>query len=237
MTQIAIVEDEASTRRELSRLLTKYADEHGYSFQLTEFPDGADLVETFRGQYDVIFLDIQMPGLDGMTAAKQIRETDRSVQILFVTNLAQRAPDGYEVDARGFLIKPINYSILSRYMDRIRQSVLEKKDAYLVLTNSREMQRVNLRGILYIESMGHYVKVHTEQGDVVALSSMKTVEAQLENQPFFRCSNSCIVNLQKVDSITQTQVLVGGHTLSISRSRKKGLMDALNRYYSGINGP
>lgn len=234
MIQIAIVEDEVEIRKALSDDLLRYAGVHGHSFKITEYADGADIVEDFHGQYDVIFLDIQMPGLDGMKTAKQIRESDQDVELLFVTNLSHRAPDGYEVDARGFLIKPINYAILSRYLDHIMQAVSRKKDAYLVLTNSREMQRISLRTIHYIESMGHYIKVHTQQGETIALSSMKTVEQQLAGQPFFRCSNSCIVNLEKVDSITHTQVIVGGMTLAISRSRKKGLIEALNRYYSGI---
>lgn len=228
------MEDEKSIRAELVRLLTQYADQHEDTFQLTEYPDGADLLESYHGQHDILFLDIQMPGLDGMTAAGEIRKMDPNVQIIFVTNLARRAPDGYEVEAAGFLVKPVNSVALFRCMDRILKLIERRKDGYLVLQNTRELQRISLKSIHYIESKGHYIKVHTDLGAPVVLSSMKAVEQQLEGQSFFRCSSSCIISLERVRSISQNTIVVEGTELTVSCSRKKELMDALNRCYSGF---
>lgn len=234
MINVAVTEDDPECRSMISGFIHRYAEEHELTIRLKEYPDGDELLEDFTGQFDILFLDIQMPGPDGMKTAGVIRRRDENVQIVFVTNLAQRASDGYDVDARAFLVKPVSYASVARIMDRLIRLLSKRNVRYLTFNNTREMQRISTDTILYIEGMGHYVKAHTGEAPVIALASMKEIEEKLRGLGFFRCGKSLIVNLDKIDSIDRDQIRIGDYRLSVSKTRKKELMAALDRYYAGM---
>ncbi len=234
MFQIAIVEDDLEQQRLLKELLLRYAQQRTRKLEIVTYQDGADLIECFARQYHVIFLDVQMSFMGGLETAAQIRRQDEQVRIVFVTNYANHAIDGYEVSANGFLVKPASYPTIARLMDRFCQELEQTPEHYLILKNSRAMQRIPLSTIYYIESMGHYVKIHKPDGDTLFLSTMREIEKQLEGQPFFRCSSGVIVGLAHVEAVDRYQVLVNGHWLTVGRDKKRGLMEAINRYASGM---
>ena len=91
MTRIAIVEDEAAVRKQLAGYVQRYTRQYGTPFEVTEFADGMEILEDYRPQFDIIFLDVEMKHLDGMETARRIRERDGGVLIVFITNMAQYA--------------------------------------------------------------------------------------------------------------------------------------------------
>ena len=113
MFRIAIVEDDTSCAEQLEEYLRRYGREAGEELEVCRFSDGLELADGYRPIYDLILLDIEMPHLDGMTAARKIREADSEVLLLFITNMAKYAISGYEVEALGFMLKPVNYFALS----------------------------------------------------------------------------------------------------------------------------
>lgn len=234
MLHIAIVDDDAAQREHLRLMLERYQAEHQYEWTVSDFSDGADLLEHYVNQYTIILLDIKMGILDGLETARWIRLQDPDVILFFITSYAQHATEGYDVDAKGFLVKPVTYPLLSRQLDRAMLALEQQSEQYLILNNSRQMQRVPLKSILYIEGVGHYAYIYTEQGRLMELISMKALEEQLKDAPFFRCSPSLIVNLARVESVQQSLVTVDGKELTVSRSRKKAFMEALNRYIAGM---
>ena len=236
MLKIAIVEDDAEQRELLKGMLERDAKERGRELEIALMQDGADLVECYARQYHILFLDIEMPITNGLKAAAQIREQDEAVRIIFLTNYANHAIDGYEVSASAFLVKPASYPTIARVMDKLLKGMDDAPEQYLVLNNSREMQRIPLSSIDYIESVGHYVKIHGAGEAVMFLSSLKVIEKQLEGQPFFRCASGVIVSIAKVEAVKEYQVLVAGSWLPVSRNKKRTLMDAVNGYLSGMRG-
>ena len=106
MAKIAVVEDNDAMRAQLCGFIAQYAQESGHQLDVTAFSDGAQLVEPYRPGFDIIFLDIEMPKLGGMPTAERIRRQDPDVVLVFVTNMAQYAIRGYEVDALDFVLKP-----------------------------------------------------------------------------------------------------------------------------------
>lgn len=234
MLHIAIVDDDASQRENLRRMLETYQAEHQYTWTVSAFSDGADLLEHYANQYSIILPDIRMGILDGLETARRIRLQDPAVILFFITSYAQHATEGYDVDAKGFLVKPVTYPLLSRQLDRAVLTLNQRAERYLILNNSRQMQRIPLKSILYIEGVGHYAYIYTDQGRSMELVSMKALEEQLKDAPFFRCSPSLIVNLEQVESVRQSLVTVAGKELTVSRSRKKAFMEALNRYIAGV---
>lgn len=105
MLHVGIVEDEAGSRRLLREMIEKYALENQKEIAVREFSDGTEIVENYRPDYDILLLDIEMPAMNGMEAAEKIRETDPEVVLVFITNMAQYAIKGYQVDALDFILK------------------------------------------------------------------------------------------------------------------------------------
>lgn len=133
MYHIAIVEDEKEFREELKNYLKYYGEENHIEFQVTEFSDGAEILEDFKKEFDIILLDIEMPRLNGMDAAELIREKDEDVVLMFITNMAQYAIRGYSVGALDFVMKPITYYTFSMKMKRALKRAQKKEQKPLIL--------------------------------------------------------------------------------------------------------
>lgn len=113
MLRCAIVEDTAQELEHLQNGLKRYSAERALPLNVTAFGNAADFLEHYCADYDIVFMDIELPGLNGMEAAHRLREIDRQVILIFVTNMAQYAVKGYEVDALDYIIKPAQYGPLS----------------------------------------------------------------------------------------------------------------------------
>jgi DNA-binding LytR/AlgR family response regulator len=232
--RIGIVEDDVASARLLVEHLRRYEREHGEDFAVSLFEDGSKVVAGYRPDYDILLLDIQMAEMDGFTAAEKIREVDSDVIIVFITNMAQYAIRGYEVDALSYVLKPVPYFAFSQEIKRSLQRIRRRSADYLMLSVDGALVRVDTAQIVYIESVKHRLLVHTTDGLHSTVGALKTMEAQLEGKNFFR-SNSCyLVNLRHVTGVKQsTCQMVGGHDLTISRPRKRAFLDALTDYVGG----
>ena len=113
MKHIAVVEDDSSASQQIQNYLSLYQKGNEQEFSVTVFADGLSILEDYHPTWDIILMDIEMPLMDGMTAAKRIRELDQSVIIIFITNMAKYAIKGYEVGALDFVLKPVSYFAFS----------------------------------------------------------------------------------------------------------------------------
>ena len=110
MIQIAIADDDAVFLAKIEKYVRKYQEENNTDIQLTTFSDAKELIEGYHPVYDIVILDIEMPGMNGMEAAEKIRQTDENVVLMFITNMIQYAIRGYSVGALDFVMKPVNES-------------------------------------------------------------------------------------------------------------------------------
>lgn len=129
MLQIAIVEDDAATRETLQGFVEQYAAQRGLACQVTPYADGSGIVQGYRPGFDIIFMDVEMPGTGGFSAAEQIRAVDSEVVLVFVTNMAQYAIRGYEVDALDYVLKPVDYYQFSTKLSRAVQRIQQRRGA------------------------------------------------------------------------------------------------------------
>ena len=211
-----------------------YEKDHGHKFQITIYSDGLDLVEEFHSQFDIIFLDIEMKMMDGMEAANRIREKDSNVMLIFITNLAQYAIQGYGVEARGFLLKPVKYIAFEQQLNKCIHEIGKKSMEYLSVKYAGGMKKYPLPEIYYMESDGHYIDIHLESEVDRVLCSIKEMEEKLKGKSFYRCNSGIIVNLAHVEKVQKNDVVIHGEVLSISRARKKEFMEALTNYIGGM---
>ena len=135
--RLALVDDDAEIRSLLRAYVQRYNTEYGTSISTYDFTRGSDLLHNYeRGVFDVIFLDIEMPGINGMETATQIRRIDDAVALVFVTHLAQFAVQGYEVQASDYIIKPLSYFDFAMKITRILKTIEGKTSTVLAITTT-----------------------------------------------------------------------------------------------------
>ena len=234
MTRIALVEDDLACRTQLEEYLARYARETGEEFSVQAFSDGKDIIRTYRAEYDVILMDIQMEHMDGMTAAEEIRKLDGEVVIVFITSLASYAIKGYAVDALDYIVKPVSYSVFSQSLRRALTRLRRRTRTYLLVNHKNITQKIDSARIYFIEVDGHNLVYHTADGDITAPGAMRDVEARLADSPFFRCNKGYLVNMAHVNGVVENDAVVHGVRLQISRAKKRAFMDALNRYINEV---
>ena len=213
MNRIAIVEDDQGYRDTLFTYIKQYEQERDTAFEATPFEKADDFLAVYNGDYDIILMDIEMPGTNGMDAAEQIRKKDAQVVIMFITNMAHYAIKGYEVGALDFVLKPIQYLNFANKMDRAMQLVENRGSRPVMIQTGTGVKKIDSRDIFYVEVRG----------------SLKNVEEELPKGLFAKCSNWCLVGLTHVAEIKDDTVIVEGDELQISRRSKKNFMTALIR--------
>ena len=232
--KIAIAEDDPKNRETVVSYLNSYAEEHNLTFDITTFPDGAALVDSYRPDYDIVFLDIEMPHINGMRAAELIREKDDRVILVFITNVARYAVKGYEVQALDYILKPLNKDAFFAKLDRIVKMAKRREEKSVLLNTSDGSKRIPVSHILYAEALRHQVVYHTEEGDITVRGSLKDAEQLLEGCGFEKCNSGFLVNLRHVRGISGDDALVGSDRLPVSRARKKPFMQALTAYIGSM---
>lgn len=233
MIRIAIVDDDPLWLEQLQNYMKTYADSCGREVSVQVFPDGEDLLHNYQPNYDIIFLDVEMEFLDGMTTAKLIRETDPNVAILFITNMAQYAIRGYEVDAMDYLLKPVSYTTFAQRMGRALGRLKSREQHFVGVAIRGGTMKLAVEDLLYVESQGHSLIYHTRGRDYVSSGTMSEAEKMLQQHDFFRANKGYLINLAHVDGVQDQCALVGGTMLPISRARKGAFLEALTRHIGG----
>ena len=244
MTRIAIVEDEAAVREQLTGYVQRYTRQYGTPFEVSAFASGVEILEEYRPVYDIIFLDVEMPHLDGMEmhsewysiseeTARRIRALDSDVLLIFITNMAQYAIKGYAVGALDYVLKPVPYFAFSQQLQKAVNQLARRVRHYLAVPVDGGMRRLDAAGVYYIESEGHRIHFYTEDGDFSAPGALKALEEKLAAQPFARCNSGYLVNLAQVSGVQQSVVQVGPYELQISRPKRKSFLAALADFIGG----
>lgn len=232
MINIAVVEDNTEDAKNLISCLTQYASQNLLQFQATHFTDAAPLLDSYKANYDLIFMDIKLPLMSGMEAAERLRKIDRSVTLVFVTNMVQYAIEGYAVQAFDYILKPISYHAFNLKLKRILAHVGSVGRERVVIRTEGETLGLDVRQIRYLEADGHYINWHTQDKVYRALGVLKTTAADL---PASYCAISRwhMVNMQYVSSVVGNDVVLGGETLHIGRAYKQKFLQAYAEYMVG----
>ena len=233
MKHIAVVEDDSSASQQIQNYLSLYQKENEQEFSVTVFADGLSILEDYHPIWDIILMDIEMPLMDGMTAAKCIRELDQSVIIIFITNMAKYAIKGYAVDALDYVLKPVSYYAFSQRLGRAVERVARRARHFLQINAHGTAHKLDTSAIYWIENCGHDLVFHTAEGEVTAPGSMTETEEKLAQDSYFRVNKGCLVNLEHVDRMDGEDAIVHGDRVPLARARRKAFLDALNDYING----
>lgn len=233
MLRIAVVDDEQEQRAQLEDCLHRYAGETSTQLEVIPFGNAQEFLRQDPGGFDIVLLDIQMPGLDGMTVARQLRARNQRLVLIFVTNMAQFAIEGYAVDAMDFILKPVSYYRLAATLNKAKGRLQTETGVALVLHTKDGTYHLDSARVHYIEMFNHHTIFHTEDGVFDTTGSLKKLEEQLTGQSFARCNNGYLVNLRFVRGVEGSDVVVGGDRLLISRTRRKAFLQRLSEFFGG----
>lgn len=231
MVSVAIVEDDPGYTKRLREYLKKYEEEYREPLQVTAYSDGDEIVENYRGQFDLILMDIEMRFMDGMAAAEQIRKQDSRVIIIFITNMAQYAIRGYAVDALDYVLKPISYFAFSQRIRRAMGRMKKREEHYVAINTKNGVYKIPASQLYWVESQGHRLTYHTKDAQYESTTaSIGKLEKELGSANFFRCNKCYLINLRFVTGIEKDDVLLGDKNIPVSRAKKSDLKKALVTY-------
>jgi len=229
--RIAVCDDEELFRIEFKSVLDKVLINAEYD--IDTFSGGSSLYEAFlKNPFDLVFLDIEMPGIDGITLAKRLRAVSENVQIVFLTSHIEYALEGYEVNALRYLVKPVDMNKLSEVLKYIQDK--KNNSRQIMIKQEGEDIVIDISDIIYMESMDKNVRIVTSKSEYITRYNISDYEEELKNSGFFRIHRGYLISLSKVKKIVKNDVVMDGDiSLPVSRSNIKTLKDALYAYVEG----
>lgn len=229
--RIAVCDDEELFRIEFKSVLDKVLINAEYD--IDTFSGGSSLYEAFlKNPFDLVFLDIEMPGIDGITLAKRLRAVSENVQIVFLTSHIEYALEGYEVNALRYLVKPVDMNKLSEVLKYIQDK--KNNSRQIMIKQEGEDIVIDISDIIYMESMDKNVRIVTSKSEYITRYNISDYEEELKSSGFLRIHRGYLISLSKVKKIVKNDVVMDGDiSLPVSRSNIKTLKDALYAYVEG----
>lgn len=235
---ICYCEDEPAQAKAFAIKIEQWAKNKNIAVH-TDLYESAEeyLFKADQNTYDVIFLDISMRGQNGMELARQIREKEKDVILVFVTSDASYVFAGYEVGAYRYLMKPVEAKKLWEILGYARAQKAAEEENYILVKKDSQSVRVNLRDVLYIEAQKHYVNLYLENEEpmtVKVVFAELLQEMQEKSDTFLATHRSYAVNIDKVVRIGRTEcTLSDGSSIPVSRSFYKAVNEAFIGYHLG----
>ncbi|TQO36776.1 LytTR family two component transcriptional regulator [Arenibacter algicola] len=224
-----IVDDSSMQRMAVAQLVNKHPN-------LALVAQYSNAIEANNGiknnDIDLIFLDVEMPIINGFDLLESL---ENPPQVILITGKPDYALKAFDYDVTDYLYKPISSArfeaSIKRAVVRHEQSQnVNQEEEYIFVKSNLKKRKVVLNDIKWVEALGDYIKVVTNEGNIVILSTMKSFEKQLPEDKFLRIHKSYIVNLEKVEKFNSKNIEVEGRQVPLSRNKKNELMEALSNF-------
>lgn len=227
MIKVAIVEDSLDEQNKIKEFFNSLNE---YNYNLDFFFNGDQFLFDFKyGRYDLVLMDVDLSHKNnGIEVSKALREIDKDVILVFITNLAQYALDGYKVNAFDYIVKPFNDVDFSSRISIISKLIEDKKTKKILIQEDGVKVALLIKDIYYIEVSNHQTIYHTSKGIFKTYRPLKSIVEELEKFNFSLCNSFLLVNLEYVEKIEDFSCYVKGVKLSISHPKKKAFLNALN---------
>ena len=235
--KIAIIEDEKAHSQLLESYIQSYSRMEQIQMELQYFESAENFLFVWEAEhdFDLLFLDIQMAGMDGMSLARQIRRQNEEVLIVFTTGIADYMQEGYDVEALQYLLKPLKEENVHKCLKRAL--VKRPNEDFLVFHTEEETLKLTERAINYIEARGHGSCIGVAyQPPVEVKESLSTIEQMLKSGEFIKCHRSYICRLGNIHHIDKESVYFDdGSSIPVSRRQLSVVSQAFIRYYAKVN--
>lgn len=230
MLEITICDDEKKLRNDLHHIIRMQLDLSGMEYRITEMESGEELLrKNGERPADIIFLDIEMGGMNGMEAAKALRKAGGNAILVFVTAYPDFVFHGYEVKALNYILKPYEEKKIREVLDQALQELDIQAEKYYIVEQKAGTCRLPLRETRYFVSEGRKVTAVTGGEPITFYGKLGEIETELPDT-FIRCHNRYLVNLSYVTKLENASLLCGGEKIAVSRSCAQETAAAFARF-------
>lgn len=230
MINVGIIEDDGRVAARLAEMIELYGKDRNTAFSVNIFGNAEAALSEAAGKFDVIFVDIKLGGMDGMSAARKIRNGDEKVIIVFVTSIARLAVQGYSVGALDYIVKPVNKARFFQSMNAVMKKLGRLRSVRISVSTAGGSVQLDSSEIVYVEASGHCLIYHTGAEKITEWAPLSRAENTLTDYGFVRISKSCLVNLRYVTGVNGDEAIVAGKKVKIGRSWHKTFLAELNAY-------
>lgn len=229
--KIAVCDDDAAQRDYLFERVSLWAKKNRHLAEIKQYSGAEAFLFDYSEEkdFDILLLDIEMPGMSGVELAKAVRRENAAVQIVFITGFYEYFSDGFDVSALHYLIKPADEAKLYPVLDRAVNNLNYRQRSVLLSTGDADV-KVSLADILYAESENVYVLVHTVHGNYRIRMALGKFAQQLD-ESFFKVHRSYVAGLKYVKKVTRTDItMTNGDVIPLSRGMYNEVHTALIKY-------
>lgn len=207
--KIAIVENEVLHAEHLQTLLQQWSQEHQTILDIAVFSGSEAFLDSQANVFDLVFLDIKMSGLDGVTAAQQLREQKFEGQIVFLTAFSEYVFEGYDVQALNYLLKPVTYDKIAKCLDYVARRL---RDDHYTFRNHGSVVQIPYSQIICFFSANHYTQIITTEGTFNQLESIRNIFSRLPDR-FHICHRTAIVNIEHIAMLKGRELILSNKTV------------------------
>lgn len=234
--KIAICDDEIVQQEYLRTLVEEYLAEQSCKAAIECFQSADALLMSYdlHPDFDILLLDIQMQGTNGMELAKRLRAQNKQLAIIFVTGVMEYIYDGFNVQAINYLLKPIQKEQLFACLKKAMAIVHEQRREVLLLQVNKEVLRIPFANIYRVESEGHYLRMITAQQPYRIKKTLKQLQEELPPY-FYKIGKSDVVNLDAIAHITSKEIrLINQDVIPIPKGKYRMISEAfIQRHFAG----
>ncbi|MCI8364152.1 MAG: response regulator transcription factor [Eubacterium sp.] len=236
MLSVAVCDDEMLDCCNMAKDIKEILEETGIPFIVRQFSSGRDLLNAIEN-FDIVFLDIMMCGINGMRTAQLLRDKSFDKILVFISASRDYVFQAYDVEAFQYLVKPVDHLKLERVLQRAVKKLGNDSQEFMMIHQDRRKKKLYLRDIYYFEIKGRVVSVHGVEGCFDYYEQMGTLEDELKGKGFFRCHKSFLVNLKYVDSYNRQEILLDtGERIAIAKRRYEAFCQEIMEYMKRSGG-
>lgn len=236
MLSIAVCDDEMLDCCKMAKDIKEILQEMEITYTIRQFYHGEELLQAVEN-FDIIFLDILMYGMDGMQTAQLLRKRGFQNILVFVSSSREYVFDAYDVEAFYYLVKPVAVNKLKNILSRAVLKLAQDSEEFLIINKERHNKKLLLKDIFYFEIRGRVVFVHSVGGIFDYYDQISTLERNLRDKGFFRCHKSFLVNLKHVDTYNREGLILdNGETIVVAKRRYEDFCKDMLKYMREIGG-
>ncbi len=230
MIHIGICDDERSMSDTIRAMVSGFFREKNIENIILQFSSGEELLK-YNKQIDILFLDIQMKGINGMETARKLRRRKFKGFLIFITVLKEMVFQSFEVQPYDYLVKPIDEQLFQKMMERLLGSMRNASEENLLIQKGYESRIISIRDIVYCEIIDRKIYLHLVSSEVIDYyDRIENLEKKLDHS-FFRCHRSFLIHLKYLKSYKNgTAYMENGREIPVSRLRSKEFSNVILQY-------
>lgn len=235
MYTVAVIEDDEKAFKHIENCINRFCESNETVLKTTRFANAETFLSTAMN-FDLVFMDIALPDMNGLEAARLMRKINDVSTLIFVTNLAHLAIKGYEVQARDFIVKPIKYSEFAYKLKKTLLAIDSTQNKNLTVKTADGVRVFNIKNLKYVEVANHTLIYHLTDSIFQRTGSLANIEADLKNCGLIKCNRCYYVNPSFITSVEGYRIILDNEQIAVSQPQKKTFMQEFNEWIARTGG-